>query len=181
MERKVKTKYDAIIIGSGIIGCSIAFELSKKGWKTLNVDNILKQDNRIKGVELEDATVIEAPVVVNASGPHSFIINRLAGVEEGMQIKTRALRHEVVHLPAPSDVDYESIGCPSSDSDIGGYWRPEIGNNILSGSEDPECDPKEWVENPVVFRLKHLKRDISLKFYSRLREINKESSFSVLG
>ena len=145
------------------------------------VVNILKQDNRIKGVELEDATVIEAPVVVNASGPHSFIINRLAGVEEGMQIKTRALRHEVVHLPAPSDVDYESIGCPSSDSDIGGYWRPEVGNNILSGSEDPECDPKEWVENPVVFRLKHLKRDINLKFYSRLREINKESSFSVLG
>jgi len=45
--KKVKTKYNAIIIGSGIIGCSIAFELSKKGWKTLNVDNILKQDNRI--------------------------------------------------------------------------------------------------------------------------------------
>ena len=40
MERKVKTKYDAIIIGSGIIGCSIAFELSKKGWKTLNVDKL---------------------------------------------------------------------------------------------------------------------------------------------
>jgi sarcosine oxidase subunit beta len=36
-------------------------------------------------------------------------------------------------------------------------------------------------KDPVVFRLKHLKRDISMKFYSRLREINKESSFSVLG
>jgi hypothetical protein len=36
MEKKVKSKYNAIIIGSGIIGCSIAFELSKKGWKTLN-------------------------------------------------------------------------------------------------------------------------------------------------
>jgi sarcosine oxidase subunit beta len=55
-----------------------------------------------------------------------------------MQIKTRALRHEVVHLPAPADVDYESIGCSSSDSDIGAYWRPEFGNN------------------PVIFRLKHL-------------------------
>jgi sarcosine oxidase subunit beta len=240
-----------------------------------NVVNILKQDNRIKGIELEDGAVIEAPVVVNASGPHSFIINRLAGVEEGMQIKTRALRHEVVHLPAPPGIDYESIGCPSSDSDVGAYWRPEVGNNILSGSEDPECDTKEWIENPdvfrrnlteqaraqayrlalripdlripnqiqgvvdlydvsddwipiydksdltgfymavgtsgnqyktapvvgkmmaelilqcengrdhdnhpVVFRLKHLKRDVSLKFFSRLREINKESSFSVLG
>jgi sarcosine oxidase subunit beta len=41
-----------------------------------------------------------------------------------------------------------------SDSDIGGYWRPEVGNNILSGSEDPECDPKEWVENPDDFSSK---------------------------
>ena len=36
-------------------------------------------------------------------------------------------------------------------------------------------------KDPVVFRLKHLKRDIDLKFFSRLRAINKESSFSVLG
>jgi len=239
------------------------------------VVDILKKGKRVEGVELEDGTVIDAPVVVNASGPHSFIINRLAGVENGMKIKTRALRHEVVHLPTPSGVDYESIGCPSSDSDIGAYWRPEVGNHILSGSEDPECDPKEWIEDPdnfnrsltdqaqaqsyrlaqripdlripnriqgvvdlydvtddwmpiydksdlpgfylavgtsgnqyktapvvgkmmaelivqcengknhdkdpVVFRLKHLKRDINMQFYSRLREINKESSFSVLG
>jgi sarcosine oxidase subunit beta len=240
-----------------------------------NVVKILKQDNGVTGVMLDDSTMFEAPVVVNASGPHSFIINQLAGVEDGMKIRTRALRHEVVHVPAPEGVDYESIGCPSSDSDIGGYWRPEVGNNILSGSEDPECDPKEWIENPddfnrnltgqasalayrlalripdlriprqiqgvvdlydvsddwipiydksdlngfymaigtsgnqyktapvvgkmmaeliqqcesgkdhdkdpVVFRLKHLQRDVSMKFYSRLREINKESSFSVLG
>ena len=33
-------KYDAIIIGSGIIGCNIAFELAKKGWKTINVDKL---------------------------------------------------------------------------------------------------------------------------------------------
>ena len=31
-------KYDAIIIGAGIIGASIAFDLAKKGKKTLNVD-----------------------------------------------------------------------------------------------------------------------------------------------
>ena len=33
-------KFDAVIIGAGIIGCSIAFELSKKGFKTLNVDKL---------------------------------------------------------------------------------------------------------------------------------------------
>ncbi|MDP6416844.1 MAG: FAD-dependent oxidoreductase, partial [Gammaproteobacteria bacterium] len=30
--------YDAIIIGAGVIGCATAFELAKRGLKTLNVD-----------------------------------------------------------------------------------------------------------------------------------------------
>ena len=239
------------------------------------VVEIIKNDARVGGVVLADGTRLEAPVVVNAAGPHSFVINRLAGVEEGMNIKTRALRHEVVHLPAPAGYDFEKLGCPSSDSDIGGYWRPEVGNHILSGSEDPDCDPKKWIDDPdefnrnltdqakaqayrlalripgvglpnqikgvvdlydvtddwipiydksdlpgyymavgtsgnqyknapvagkimaflierceaghdhdadpLSFHLEHIKRDIGLKFYSRLREINRDSSFSVLG
>ena len=31
-------QYDAIIIGAGVIGTAIAFELAKQGKKTLNVD-----------------------------------------------------------------------------------------------------------------------------------------------
>ena len=239
------------------------------------VVDILKQNQCVHGVQLEGGEVVQAPVVVNAAGPHSFVVNAMAGVIEGMKIKTRALRHEVVHLPAPDGIDYEVIGCPSSDSDVGAYWRPEVGNHILSGSEDPDCDPKEWIEDPddfnrslteqakaqayrlslripdlripnqiqgvvdlydvaddwipiydksdlagyymavgtsgnqyknapvvgkmmaelilkcqnghdhdidpVIFHLEKLDRDVNLKFYSRLREINKESSFSVLG
>ena len=38
--------FDAIIIGAGIIGNAIAFELSKKGYKTLSVDS--KGDSLIK-------------------------------------------------------------------------------------------------------------------------------------
>ena len=30
--------YDAIIIGAGVIGACTAFEMAKKGWKTLNID-----------------------------------------------------------------------------------------------------------------------------------------------
>ena len=33
-------QYDAIIVGAGIIGAAIAFELAKKGYKTLNVDKL---------------------------------------------------------------------------------------------------------------------------------------------
>ena len=32
--------YDTIIIGAGIIGCCVAFELAKKGYKTLNIDKL---------------------------------------------------------------------------------------------------------------------------------------------
>jgi sarcosine oxidase subunit beta len=35
--------------------------------------------------------------------------------------------------------------------------------------------------DPVSFHLRHIDRDISLGFFSRRREINPDSSFSVLG
>lgn len=107
---------------------------------------ILKKDGRAAGVRLTDGTEIHAPVVVNVAGPHSYIINRMAGVEEGMKIKTRALRQEVCHVPSPDAVDYETIMPIISDGDIACYSRPELGNNVLIGSEDPECDEREWVD-----------------------------------
>ena len=76
------------------------------------------------------------------------IINRMAGVEEEMNIKTHALKQEVCHVPAPDGVDYNAVGMLLSDGDIGCYSRPEVGGNILIGSEDPPCDTLEWVEDP---------------------------------
>ena len=112
------------------------------------VTEIHRADGRVAGVALSDGTSIEAPVVVNVAGPHSSVLNKMAGVEDTMAMKTRALRHEVAHVPAPTGVDFENDGCVYSDSDIHTYARPEIGNHILIGSEDPPCDPKEWVDDP---------------------------------
>ena len=36
----MKDRYDAIIIGAGIIGAATAFELAKAGHKTLNIDKL---------------------------------------------------------------------------------------------------------------------------------------------
>jgi len=115
------------------------------------VVEIRRDGNTVSGVTLADGTKIDAPVVVNAAGPHSFVINRMAGVEQGMNIKTRALRHEAHHTPSPEGFDFEADGMHTSDGDNGIYFRPETGNSILVGSEDPECDDQEWIENPDEF------------------------------
>ncbi len=238
------------------------------------VKEINTQDMHVTGVTLSGGEAVEAPVVVNVAGPHSYIINEMAGVTHGMNITTRALRHEVAHVPSPSGFDFEKDGCVMSDNDTTAYIRPEHGNHILVGSEDPECDEREWVDpdnfnrdfteqarvlamragqripdlpipnqmkgvvelydvsddwipiydksdlggfymavgtsgnqfknapiagemmaelveacedgrdhdkDPIAFHLKHIDRTVDLGFYSRRREINPESSFSVLG
>ncbi len=235
---------------------------------------IRRERGRVQGVTLASGELLDAPVVVNIAGPHSAKINRMAGVEEGMRITTRALKQEVAHVPCPPGFDFERDGLVTSDSDIGCYCRPELGNHILIGSEDPPCDAREWVDpddydhnfseqwqvqvqrvaqripnlpvtapvkgmvdlydvtedwipiydksdldgfymaigtsgnqfknapvagammaalietceagrdhdrEPVQFRLTRIDRRVDVGFYSRLREINPESSFSVLG
>ena len=49
-------------------------------------------------------------------------------------------------VPPPDGFKPEEEGFHTSDADIGAYYRPEVGNMILTGSVDPECDPKEWVD-----------------------------------
>ena len=239
-----------------------------------SVTSIDQENGRVSGVTLSDGKKIVSPVVVNVAGPHSEIINKMAGALGDMTITTRALKQEVVHIACPDGFDYEQQGMVTSDSDIGVYTRPVTGNNILIGSEDPECDEREFVDpdnwddnfsdqwraqalrlaqrlpslgipsqmrgvvslydvtedwipiydksslpgfymaigtsgnqfknapaagammatlieaceggvdhdsKPVQFELQHINQSIDVGFYSRKREINQDSSFSVLG
>ncbi len=115
------------------------------------VTGIRIESDRAAGVELADGSAISAPVVVNVAGPHSAIVNRMAGVEEGMQRRTRALRHEVHHVDAPAGWDLERHGIHVSDGDLGIYFRPDVGNTLLLGSEDPACDEHDWIDDPDEF------------------------------
>ncbi|NDW45073.1 FAD-binding oxidoreductase [Ruegeria sp. PrR005] len=117
---------------------------------------ILQAGGRVSGVRLASGEEIHAPVVINVAGPGSSIINHMAGVTGDMTIQTRPLRQEVVHVPAPEGFDFERQGTIVSDSDIACYCRPEHGNHILIGSEDPECDPHQWCEDDV-----HYNRDFT--------------------
>lgn len=239
-----------------------------------NIVEIRRAGGRVIGVTLAGGERIDAPVVVNVAGPHSAKVNDMAGLAGTMKIGTRALRHEVPHVPAPPGYDVDKDGVITSDSDIGAYTRPASGGQLLVGSEDPPCDTRQWVDpddfdrdltdhsrvqvmrvaqrlpslgipnriggvvdlydvtddwipiydrsdldgfylaigtsgnqfknapvagklmahlidvceaghdhdaEPVTFRLDHVGRDVSIGFYSRNREINRDSSFSVLG
>lgn len=116
------------------------------------VVEILSNAGRVSGVRLADGDALHAPVVVNVAGPGSAQVNALAGVLEDMTIRTRPLRQEVVHVPSPEGFDFERAGTIVSDSDIALYCRPEQGNHILIGSEDPECDPHVWAESDKAYQ-----------------------------
>jgi sarcosine oxidase subunit beta len=124
------------------------------------VVEIRRDAAKVIGVSLVDGQQIDAPVVVNAAGPHSFVINRMAGIEDQMNIKTRALRHEVHFVPSPPGFSYARQGTMVSDGDAGGYHRPEAGDMVLVGSEDPACDPKQWIDAPDDFN-----RDVTTEQY----------------
>ncbi len=111
------------------------------------VVEILQEGGRTKGVKLSTGEELLSPVVINVAGPASSKINAMAGVLDDMTIETRPLRQEVVHVPAPEGFNFEKDGFVVSDSDIACYCRPEHGNHILVGSEDPECDDHQWVED----------------------------------
>lgn len=112
------------------------------------VTAIRRAGRGVAGVDLADGRSIDAPIVVNVAGPHSSFINQMAGVADSARIKTRALRREVHMVAAPPGIDWERHGFMVGDDDLGIYSRPETGNHILVGSQDPECDPRVWITRP---------------------------------
>ncbi len=117
----------------------------------VEVTEILTSGGSVSGIKLGTGEELHAPIVINIGGPGSVFINQLAGVIDEMTIETRPLRQEVVHVPAPEGFDYETRGFVTSDSDIGCYTRPEHGNHILIGSEDPPCDPHVWTDSDTAY------------------------------
>ena len=65
------------------------------------VVGILTDEGRVRGVTLDGGETVESPVVVNVAGPHSAIVNAMAGALDDMTIETKPLRQEVAHVPAP--------------------------------------------------------------------------------
>ncbi|MEV0536306.1 FAD-dependent oxidoreductase [Kitasatospora sp. NPDC050463] len=102
-----------------------------------------RRADRVTGIRLADGARIPAPVVVNAAGPWSGALNRLAGVGADFTIGVRPLREEVHQVPAPGG--YTPV---VADLDLGTYLRPAPGGHLLVGGTEPACDPPEWIDDP---------------------------------
>jgi glycine/D-amino acid oxidase-like deaminating enzyme len=112
------------------------------------VRTVLRSADRVTGVELAGGDLLSAPVVVNAAGPWSPAVNRLAGVTGDMRIGTRALRQDVASTGAPPGFGVGDGGAVVADLDLGTYNRPQPGGSYLAGGVEAECDPLVWVDDP---------------------------------
>lgn len=100
-------------------------------------------------LELGNGDTLVAPVVVNAAGPWSTALNKLAGVGAEFTINVAALRQEVHQVPLPAEARQQGAGVPILvDLDLGTYLRPDSDHSLLIGGTEPQCDPLEWIDDP---------------------------------
>ncbi|MFI5958945.1 NAD(P)/FAD-dependent oxidoreductase [Cryptosporangium sp. NPDC051539] len=112
------------------------------------VTSIDQRAGRVGGVGLSDGTRIAAPVVVNAAGPWSDSINRMAGVGAEFTVRLRPMRQEVHQVSAPAGYNGPSgLGPAIADLDLGIYLRPVPPDFLLVGGTEPDCDPLEWIDD----------------------------------
>ncbi len=109
------------------------------------VNEIARENNRIKSLTLESGVVIPANVIINIAGPWSSQINKIAGVGSDFTVNTRPLRQEVHHVQAPIGLENMPL---IGDLDLGTYIRSAPGNSWLIGGTEPECEPLQWLESP---------------------------------
>jgi glycine/D-amino acid oxidase-like deaminating enzyme len=113
-----------------------------------DVAGVPRDGARVAGVTLTDGRRIRARVVVNAAGPWSSMFNRLAGIPDDFTIRTRPMRQEVHHLPAPPAFTVGERGTVVADLDLGTYVRAAPGDAMLVGGTEPECDDLQWLDDP---------------------------------
>ena len=98
---------------------------------------------------LADGERIESAVVVNAAGPWSSAVNRLAGVGDDFTVAVRPMRQEVHQVAAPPGYNRGTeLGPVIADLDLGTYMRPGPHDVLWIGGTEPECDGYDWVDDP---------------------------------
>jgi len=109
----------------------------------LQVTQVLQVSGWASGVLLTDGSRVFSPIVINAAGPHSAVVNQLAGIDDRLAIRTRPHRHEVAYARKPGVMRECELGF-LADLDTGFYTRSD-GVDLLVGTTDPTCDEPQLV------------------------------------
>ena len=118
------------------------------------VTAILKEENKVIGVEIDGSEKILADVVINAGGPWSNRINELAGVGQDFTITVKPMRQEVHQINTPMNL---LPGPIIGDLDLGIYMRSTPTGSTLIGGTEPECDQLDWVDDVEAVNLNRTK------------------------
>ena len=119
-------------------GAGVKFRFKSK------VTAIIREGNKVTGVELNNSERLYADVVINVGGPWANQINTLAGVGRDFTISVRAMRQEVHQINTPMNL---LPGPIIGDLDLGTYMRSTPNGSTLIGGTEPECDGLEWVDD----------------------------------
>ena len=89
-------------------------------WRAGSAERVFAAIDRLRpgvdGIDIEPVREIGRHCTCDrcaALSPYAWDVagvNQMAGVLDGMNIKTRPLKQEVCHVPAPDGVDYNYIG-----------------------------------------------------------------------
>ena len=118
------------------------------------VTAVLQEGNKVVGVQINGAENILADVVINAGGPWSNQINKLAGVGQDFTISVNPMRQEVHQINTPMNL---LPGPIIGDLDLGTYLRSTPNGSTLIGGTEPECDPLDWVDDVEAVNLNRTK------------------------
>ena len=135
-------------LAQAAISAGVTFRFKTK------VTAILQEGNKVIGIEVDGTEKIFADVVINAGGPWSNSINKLAGVGQDFTISVRPMRQEVHQITTPMNL---LSGPIIGDLDLGTYMRSSPTGSTLIGGTEPECDRLDWVDDVEAVNLNRTK------------------------
>ncbi|MGQ9823959.1 MAG: NAD(P)/FAD-dependent oxidoreductase [Desulfotomaculales bacterium] len=123
---------------------------------------ILCAKGKVQGVRTGTGEIIEAPVVVNAAGPHGALVAKMAGVDVPLYPE----RHQILVTEPLERV----IPCMVISFQHGTYFKQTPHGSILIGVGDPEHEVKDFNQRPTWQFLKDAARKVTFHMPA-LREV----------
>ena len=120
-------------------------------WAT-EVTAVGRDDRRLTSLTLTsrrgEVREVRPQVVVNAAGPWSAKLNRMADVLGDFNTSTRPLMQEVISLPAPEGFGVGDGGTSVTDPDFATYFRAHGAHTVIVGGMEPPCDELIYLDDP---------------------------------